>query len=388
MTRVLLIHPWNPELFPPPAIGYLRAALQQENPSIVVKSCYLDASGWPSDPVDFVGVSVHSFSVPHLPSLIQSLRLRYPKAWLIAGGHHPSALPQQMLDIGFDQVVVGQGESALTDIVFRGERSRIYRKENSTRILVPDYSDLDVGWTMPLGCGGRAIAVLSSRGCPFECGFCASSQFWARKWHPLTPDETLMSLEAQIRKYKLSAWMFEDDNFTLQRKRAIEICRAIKESPYTQFGRMPWHAASRAAVLQDEDLCRALKDAGCTHLWLGIESLSQKMLNLCKKQTKVESMIKGIQVASRVGLSCMCQFIVGLPGETEETIQETLVRLREAKPPNVGLNKAWILPGTDIHRKAREHGWTDDRFLQGVSFYECEWPPGTLDRWVSLLARG
>lgn len=373
MLNVLLIHPWKPEIFPPPAIGYLRAALEFNGKPVTVTSSYLGHNL--PEQADFVGISVHSFAVRNVCKMLPQLRAKYPNAKFIAGGHHSTALPEQMLEIGFDQVVAGPGELRIQEIIFGDCVDQF--------LPLPNYSDLDIGWSMPAYQGGRGIGIVSSRGCPFECSFCASSNFWKRKWTPLKPDLVMQTLEAQIQHYKLTSWMFEDDNFTLNVDRAIEICDRIKASPITN--KMPWQAASRAESLCSETLCKALKDAGCAKVWLGVESLCQRTLDRCKKNTRVENVLNGIATARSLRLGLVCQFIAGLPGETEETMSENCELIRRHRI-SAGVNKAWILPGTEIHRLAKEHyGFDDKIYLNGIPLYTFEWEPGTLDRWVGKI---
>lgn len=374
MPRVLLLHPWCAELFPPPAIGYLRAALERHGVTVV--SAYLDT--YPAGPFDFVGVSLHSFSVKHMPLLIPHLRKTYPGAKLVAGGHHATALPKETLAYGFDEVLTGPGELALLDLVLGGKHT------DGAEPTIPNYADLDQGWGMPMGQPGRGIGILSSVGCPFKCSFCASTNFWGGHWYPLTPEQTMHVLEAQIVRYKLDGWMFEDDNFTLQSERAMQICERIGQSAVAKG--KPWHAASRAESLCSEPLCKALKSAGCTHVWLGVESLCQETLDRCCKSTKVEAVVNGIMTAKRAGLQTVCQFIVGLPGETEQSMSKTIDSCRTMNI-KAAVNKAWVLPGTEIHRKALEYGFSNQQYLQGVPLYEYEWPAGTLHRWASILER-
>lgn len=385
MTKpsVLLIHPCNPDIFPPPAIGYLRAAISD---IADVRSAYLGADLGLGNP-QFIGISLHSFAVPQMQTMLPRLRAQYPGAHIVAGGHHATALPQETLDLGFDQVITGQGETALRNVILDGVRDKIYSAPCLTKITVPDYTGLDTGtWAMPMGQPGRGIGILSSVGCPFKCSFCASTNFWKGQWRPMTPLETRASLEDQIVRYNLNGWMFEDDNFTLVPERAMQICELIKESPVTKNGGLPWHAASRAESLCSEPLCKAMRTAGCTHVWLGIESLCQSTLDRCRKGTTVEAMINGIGTAKRSGLTPVCQFIVGLPGETEASMSRTIDAARTMNI-RAAVNKAWVLPGTDIHTQAIKHGFTNSQYLQGVPFYEYEWPAGTLDRWSNTLGR-
>ena len=174
--------------------------------------------------------------------------------------------------------------------------------------------------------------------------------------------------------------MFEDDNFTANPRRVIDICTGIEE-----MGSFSWQCASRAESLGME-VCAALKKAGCKTVWLGIESLSQDSLDRCNKNTTVEKMLKGIEIADAFGIETMCQFISGIPGDTIDNIKETVENIKHSKIKRRGTNPLWVLPNTDIYDKAKEQGFSDDIYLEsGAPFYTFEENLETLRHWGSLI---
>ena len=144
--KVLLINPWEGEIFPAPAIGYLQSILKING--VDVKAVDLPDIWSEKDEYDLVGVTFHSFSVK------QAVRIRnYFKGRLICGGHHPSAMPEQMLSAGYDQVVIGEGEKAIINIIngdtsakIKGEISDIDLQANAgkTRITIDAMLNLEL----------------------------------------------------------------------------------------------------------------------------------------------------------------------------------------------------------------------------------------------------
>lgn len=364
--KVLLINPWDAEVFPTPSIGYLQATLKANGVDVTA----VDLSGAFKEQYDLVAVTFHSFSVKH------AKRIRdYYKGHLICGGHHPSALPDQMLSIGYDQVIIGEGEKAIIEVI-NGNTSQKIKGEitDIDSIPFPDYTGLGFWDTM-------GVPVISSRGCPFRCSFCASSHFWDRKYRARSVDNVLNELSSLIKK-GVKSWMFEDDNYTANKTRAMDICAGISE-----MGRFDWQCASRAESL-DENLCRALKLAGCKTVWLGIESLSQESLDRCNKNTTVEKMLTGIEIAEGMGIECMCQFLVGLPGDTIDDINLTVKNIMRSRIRRKGTNIAWVLPGTDIYNKAKAAGLSDDIYLEsGAPYFTYEQSMNTLNYWSDLINR-
>jgi radical SAM superfamily enzyme YgiQ (UPF0313 family) len=334
------------------------------------KACDLDEAMTESDEYDLIAVSFHSFSVKHAVAL----RNRF-KSRMICGGHHPSALPQQMLAIGYDQVVIGEGERAIIDVIKGNKDEIIYGEGNNlNEIPFPDYTGLNtrLDWGLP---------IISSRGCPFDCTFCASSDFWHRKWRMRSADNVLDEIIEGVVNKGYKSFMFEDDNFTMGKDRAIQICNGLVD-----IGGLSWQCASRAETLVDDELCFNLRKAGCHTVWLGVESLSQDSLDRCSKRTTVDRMIAGISTAHRYGLRTLSQFIVGLPGDSQKNINETVQNIRTYKIGNKGSNILWILPNTEAYKKAKERGFDDSIYLNGGNlFYTFEQNMKTLQHWTRLI---
>lgn len=367
--KVLLINPWVGEYFPPPSIGYLQAALKHWK--VDVYAMDLQEAMTTEEYFDLVAVSFHSFSVRYA----RQIREKF-KGHLICGGHHPSALPDQMLSVGYDQVVIGEGENAIIDII-QGNRNKIIRSEEVehkyffgiNEIPFPDYTGLKFS-------GELGIPIISSRGCPFRCNFCASTDFWGHHWKARSADNVFTEIEKR-KSEGWTSWMFEDDNFTLDKKRAYEICSRLD-------GKFLWQCASRAETL-DKDLCRELYRAGCRTVWLGVESLSQDSLNRCQKNTTVDKMIQGIINARQSGLHYVCQLIAGLPGDNIKNIIETRKTLIKYQIKG-SYNIAWILPKTKIHEEALKRGFQDEQFLEtGAPYYTYEYDLKILQQWISCV---
>lgn len=366
--RVLLINPWQDEYLPPPSIGYLQAVLKQWKIDVTVNN--LQQAMINDDSFDMVGVTFHSFSVKHA----RQIREKF-KGHLICGGHHPSAMPDQMLSIGYDQVVIGEGENSILSII-QGYREKIVQKQDHryiygiNEIPFPDYTGIWFDGTI-------GISIITSRGCPFSCNFCASADFWHHKYKMRTAENVIFEIEKR-KSEGFTTWIFEDDNFTLNKNRTFEICKQLD-------GRYLWQCTSRAETL-DKDLCAELYRAGCRKLWLGIETLSQKSLDRCNKNTTVDKMLSGIENATKAGIGIMSLFIVGLPGDTEKDIMITRQKIKESYITEIGTNIAWVLPGTEIHRKAKEKGFDDNIYLEsGAPFYTYEQDMNTLRNWEYLL---
>ncbi len=362
--KVLLINPWHEDQLPPPAIGYLQSSLKAKGVDVIARN--LQEAYELKDDYDLVGVSFHTFSMVHAVEIRNHFKGR-----LICGGHHPSALPEQMIKIGYDQVVIGEGEEAIMKII-EGNYDQIVRSEPTDINLFPfpDYAGLKFTG-FPHG-----IPVISSRGCPFKCLFCGSSAFWGHKYKTRTAENVIEEIE-HLKSSGYKTWIFYDDNFIANKKRALQICSAMD-------GSYIWEAVARAEDL-DDVICNELYRAGCRRLHLGVESLSQDALDRMGKHTTVEKMLKGVECAEKSGIATMSLFLVGMPGDSFEDIEITRKYRLKSKITQYGANIVWILPNTEIYRKAKEYGFDEDSYLSGVPFYTYEHSLTELQQWASQI---
>jgi anaerobic magnesium-protoporphyrin IX monomethyl ester cyclase len=366
--KVLLINPWETGEFPPPSIAYLQVALKYWKVDVVVKD--LPDAMIDNNDYDLVAVSFHSFSVKYA----RTIRNKF-KGKLICGGHHPSAMPEQMLSIGYDQVVVGEGENAIIDIIQGNDEKIVKNCDHKyfygiNEIPFPDYTGLKFH-------GTQGIPIISSRGCPFRCNFCGSTEFWGHEYRMRSAENVILEIEKR-KSEGFKTWIFYDDNFTANKKRVFEICAGLD-------GEMKWQCVGRAESM-DEELARELYRAGCRKVHFGIESLSQDALDRMGKNTTVEKMLRGIEIAENAGINTMSLFLVGLPGDTHENIAETHQNRLKSRITQYGTNICWVLPGTSIYKKAKEFGMEDDFYLQvGAPFYTYEQSIETLNAWACQI---
>lgn len=367
--RVLLVNPCLPDVFPHVGIAHLQGALLAAG--IDCMAC--DANRLPyiinsrSFEFDVIGISVHSFAVSRALHCAKICHYAWPHARVVAGGHHATAMPGQMLAGKFTDVISGQGEKQLVEMcggVYSGYTYPVYTGLETTGGHIPF-----LGPTFP---------IITSFGCPFSCSFCASSAFWGSKWTARPAESVIHEIEFRRKSGQMNTWMFEDDNFTADRYRAIEICQGIS----AVAPGVPWACAGRASDLTDSVLCLALKNAGCVRVWLGVESFSDRMLGAMNKGATAARMQHGIGMAEAFGLPTFGQFIIGFPGENEDSITQTVNGIKLSKLTNHGGNICWVLPGTKPHAEATARGFKDrDYVTDGAPFYTFEQPISVLNEW-------
>jgi radical SAM superfamily enzyme YgiQ (UPF0313 family) len=317
---------------------------------------------------------------------------------VVIGGSHASALPELTLDeTQADYIVIGEGELSFLELVNRIERNEsvdnikgIVSKTNKTllkRDLIenidllpfPDWVQVDPRYYKKAPHGGLiksfpVAPITSSRGCPYSCTFCASPSFWDRRIRFRSPENVVDEIEYLVKGFGVKEIHFEDDNLTLKRNHIEDICRLILKRNL----KINWATPNgvRADTL-DRELLKLMKKSGCYFIAFGIESGSQDILNRIKKKTSLETIEKAANLARKMGIITQGFFIFGLPGETEQTIKETI---RFAK--RIALDKAQfllldVLPGSELWEElTREHALSWDYH----SYQEATWVPPRLDK--------
>jgi anaerobic magnesium-protoporphyrin IX monomethyl ester cyclase len=349
-----------------------------------------------------VAISVMTGTQVHYAlALAQYVReLTNGKTPIVWGGCHPSVLPEQTLaNDKVDIVVIGEGEETFLELVQALEHQRplkdvraiIYKDggkpvRTETRPLLDVETLLPVPWElvdvekyihrdMYLRESSRVLDIgQTSRGCPFQCGFCSSAALRGRKWRPMSIEKSLQHIVENVRRFKLNGIWLRDDEFYIDRKRATAICEGIiKEKLNITF----YTSGTRVDVfLKATDYeIDVLKRAGAHSLKFGAESGSQRILNLMKKGITPEQTLQVNQRCRKHGIIPIFGMMIGYPTETFADIDMTIdlmFRLRKENPQAEFETIAIFtpLPGTDSYDLSLEYGLK---------------PPETLEDWADWI---
>lgn len=196
------------------------------------------------------------------------------------------------------------------------------------------------------------VQILTGRGCPSLCTFCAWPQtLMGRKYRVRSISNVLNELEWIQRNLKVKEVFFEDDTFTLNKQRVYEFCRA-----YDRRGiNVAWACNARADL--GFETMKTMKSANCRLLIVGYESGSDRILRNVRKGITRKQMMKFAKNAKVAGLLVHGDFIIGLPGETRETIQRTAITIEELKPDILQVSVATPFPGTEFYREVVQNGY-------------------------------
>lgn len=263
-------------------------------------------------------------------------------AKIILGGPHPTALPHRSLaESGADYVVVGEGERSMRKIL-NGSEDQVLRSVPfnplddlpfpSRHLLNPEhYTDEAMGY------------IVSSRGCPYNCLFCASHSLWGRNPRFRSAENLADEIEQVYNTYRTRRFRFTDDLFGLDKKRV----KAFGEDLRKRGVDIRFRCGNRVDTV-DRELLELLKKAGCYQISYGVESGNQRILDLIRKGTSVDQAVKAISKTKEVGINTIAFFMVGHPTETLQEIQDTVRLIEKVDADRTGLNLVTPLPGTDL----------------------------------------
>jgi len=345
MSMIKLVNPPQPnslddKLDPPLGLMYIAAVLRSLNMQVrIVDLCFVDKKDWSNEIgyCDYCGITVFSSSLYLAKEIAAMAKENNPECITVAGGPHPTSLPYDSLEF-FDCIIRGEG-----DFVFKSPQKSIVTMpliDNLDDIPFPARDLVNIQAYTRKVAGQKATSITTSRGCPYICAFCCKDVF-GHKVRYFSIPRVVAEIESVIRDYGIRAFIFYDDTFALDRQRFYPLCAELKKLNIVYR----CNGNSRNNTLEDFQI---LYDSGCREIAFGIESGSQLILDKIHKGTTVEDNKKAIQNAKKAGLIVKAFLMIGSPGESADTIEETKRFMLEAQPDQYTLFNFVPLPGCDI----------------------------------------
>ncbi|MFP4446800.1 MAG: B12-binding domain-containing radical SAM protein [Desulfosudaceae bacterium] len=409
--RVLLIKPfcYSDVISPPLGIGYLAAALQNKARVFLLdgvkdrlQPARLQSALDRFEP-DLVGLSVVSAAWNTSLAYLKMIRQTRPQALTLAGGPHPSLLPESCFAAArgnLDYILRGDAEAALRLLIERYREKQghpltgqdiqdipgIYTETGGEIIQTPMpvnqpcHDPVMPAWQLmppagypqsPQGAFFRKFPVaplITSRGCPHECGFCSVARLKGRQVRFRRPDHVTAEIQLLRSEYGVREIQFIDDNLTAAKSHVMAIC----ESMLTNRLCIPWSCPNgiRADTL-DEEMLEAMRAAGCYSLSIGLEAGTQAGLTRMNKHLDLEQAISAVHLIAKKKLEVNGFFVLGYPGETRQNIRETIQLAKSLPLTRAHFMLFTPLPGCRefdrIHREAKWDTHYDTSFAQ-VSF--------------------
>ncbi len=310
----------------------------------------------------------------------ETIKARNPKAMIGMIGAHAAILPQSVINSSpaidfacrneFDytclELAQGKPISEIAGLSYRDQAGKI--QHNHERDLIEDWDSMPsvlpvyhqnltienyfIGYLLH-----PYVSFYTGRGCPAKCTFCLWPQtIGGHRYRTKSPSVVIREMaEGKELFPQVREWMFDDDTFTIDKPRAVEISKGMKQLGLT------WSCNARAHV--DYDTLKQLRDNGLRLLLVGFESGNQEILNRIKKGIKLDMAREFMANCRKLGIKVHGTFIIGLPIETQETIEETIRFAQELDPHTIQVSIAAPYPGTELYAQAMQNGWFDNSVL-------------------------
>ncbi len=394
MTFVTLVYPYFRPFndksifrFPPLGLGYIAAYLKQHNISVDLVDCTFLSQEEAVEKVrrsnpKIIGV-YSMFSMKNKAMQMANL-LRENCELLVAGGPLPTLNPKDFLQ-DFDVVIIGEGEETMLKLVREVEEdadlSRVrgiaYKEKDEMKLTPPRefIQNLD---SIPFPArelfdnqayknhyskkfGYTITSLITSRGCPFNCDFC-SQPIFGNKFRTRSAANIVDEIET-VHALKYDRIWFADDCFTLSRKRLMDICNEIIQRRI----KIDWECLSRVDTV-DGEMTEKMKQAGCVRVFFGIESGNDSVLALMNKQVTTKQAKEAVHATKQSGIQVGAFFIVGYPGETDETVLDTM-RFASSLPLDyLSFTFPYPIPGTPLYDRVKDKmivdNWEEPKHLR------------------------
>ncbi|MFC1710022.1 B12-binding domain-containing radical SAM protein [Candidatus Omnitrophota bacterium] len=377
-------------------LGYIASSIRKTGHGVTILDCVKDKinlntflSILRTSTYDIVGFHMFSQDYAFIKALSKAIKEINPKIYTIVGGPHPSSDPygiiQDFPDIDF--VFSGEGENAVPvllnllsqrcldnselskiDGLYWKDRPRGQNYENSNSYgIVNDLDSLPFpAWDLmrpdryPQAPHGAFVKqfpsapIILTRGCSFQCTFCAGARHSPRK---RSIGNVMEEIEFLNRQYGVKELIIEDENFTMHRKLLHEFCESLLNTDrgYT------WNCASgiRLSCINQEDML-LMKKAGCHSVSVGIEFGSQRIFDLTRKGENLEAIREKIDILAKTDVTITGFFLLGIPGETFNEMKETIKFALSLPLHRVQINNFMPLPGSEIWENLKKDGKLKD----------------------------
>jgi len=333
---------------------------------------------------DILGITVDTFHTRSAKVVSKLAKEVSKDIFVTIGGPHPSALKEECFaefpeadaivhgegEFGFMELIEGKPEPPNCLMGGNGLKPTVYSADLD-HIPLPDYDLVDIhrfsGFIVP---GPQPIFyIMASRGCPFRCTFCGSSSIWERKVRLRKPEMVVDEAEYLINKYGAREIFFTDDTFNSKLPWTMEILSLLIGRGLNQ--KCIFRITCRAdQKLITEEFLKLAKEAGVWLIFYGVESGNQQLVDSMNKGLNLNDVRRAFKLTNEAGIKIQASFILGMPGETKETIEDTKWFIQETKPDYYGCSLATPFPGTELERqvKLKGHLFETDYENYGMGF--------------------
>lgn len=355
-----------------PSLGpaYIASVLRKYKHEVIIIDMNVDYYHLPSKFDDFDLVGLSSDTPRHNLAMQLAKKIKQYNVPIVIGGPHVSFMIEETLKTGLiDYIIRGEGEYSMLSLVqhlaHKADISDVpgisYLKDgqvvhNQNQPIISEVDDLPFPARdlLPMEKYSsqlekrKATSVIGSRGCPFNCSFCASSELFGLRWRAREPEAIVDEIQEIKKRHDIHAIFFIDDNFTLDPDRTIKICELIKRRDLD----IKWWCFSRVdTIVKREDMVQAMAEAGAKMTFLGVETPNPEILENYHKKIDADMSIKAISILQKYKIKTMASFIIGELHENKEMIKNTIQFACKLQPKVAQFSILTPYPGTQLYQQ-------------------------------------
>lgn len=303
---------------------------------------------------DVFAFSVVSSTYNSALELAKKIKLIYPNSKYIIGGVHIT-LDYNNIDPIFDSIFTGEAEDTIIDYILdynNNSTKKVYKQIKDVNLtnLFPTRTVLkdDYIRTGSIFTGNKiydnngSTSIMFSRGCPYNCSFCASPEIYNKKVRFRPIDDIIIEIKNVIDNYNIRQFRVQDDTFTLKPSYVKELCNKLKKLKI-------YYRCSTRVNHVTEDIIKDLYDSGCREIGIGIEVANNEALKKLKKGITIEQAENAINIIKKFPITVRCFFMIGLPIDNLETLTSNITFLEKNKIENAVFCNFIPFRGTDMY---------------------------------------
>jgi anaerobic magnesium-protoporphyrin IX monomethyl ester cyclase len=389
MKKIMFLNPpchKNITSYPPVGILSMAACLKKENHQVV----FVDIDVYRHSPLviseiirkenpDLIGISLNVSQVMHSYDYIDLLEKEYPEKPIVLGGPYVTGVTEKIYEDYplIDFAVIGEGEEAIVgladylegkkrkedipNLIYKDENriicNQLKRIQNLDSLPLPDYSIIPdiTKYSAPYpSISSPSVAIMCTRGCPFNCTFCSSPITWKRKLTLRSVDSIIKEIIYLKNQLNVKEIFFQDDTLNVRSDWFLKLCDRIIENNLHKNIYFKCSFKANEKILSEEILKRA-KQANFWMIFYGVENGNQKMLEKMNKNITLKEIKRAFRLTRKYGLISYASFMVGNIGETEETVKDSIKLLKKIMPDYGGFAVAAPFPGSYLFQYAKEN---------------------------------
>ncbi|MFC1711533.1 B12-binding domain-containing radical SAM protein [Patescibacteria group bacterium] len=368
-------------VWPPISLAIIAAVLEKEKITVKLDDCIVNEIDFPKllsklklFKPDLVIINTATPSIDTDIKVANLAKKANSKCLTVAFGIHVSALPNETLksEKSLDCVVRGEPELTIKQMAIALKNGKSYKKirglsykdnkeiihnpnrpflKNLDKLPFPAWHLINKNrYLMPFK-NVPFVLIATSRGCPYQCKFCADSTFYGKRLRLRSPKSIVDEIEWVKDKFAIKDFLFWSESFTINARFALEVANEIIKRKI----KVNWVCNSRADNV-NYSMLKKFSQAGCWMIGFGIESGDQKILDLMNKNISLKQISKAVSESQRAGLEVTGHCLIGYPGESKKTIQKTITFVKKLKLNFVQFYCAVPFPGSDLFKIAKKRG--------------------------------